>query len=103
MLHIIQDGVAPHIGEDPPYPCDQHNVARPVIAVLHVLDVSFRRRDTLNLFQHKLGATLLLHLRYAVQNASLLADVQQYLIKVIKEDPAGQMIRLCFSGRTCKK
>ena len=48
-----------------------------MIGVFHALDIGLRGRDALDLPEHKIRAVLRLHLRNAIQDAALPADIQQ--------------------------
>ena len=103
MLQIIEDVVTAHIGKYAPHAGDHHHIAGLVIGVFHALDIGLRGRDALDLPEHKIRAVLRLHLRNAIQDAALPADIQQEVVQIICDHPAGAVLPVFTGGNAVQK
>ena len=68
MLQIVKHVMAAHIGIDPSHTADDDHVTLPMRLVFHLVHISLRRCDALNLLAHKFLTALLFHLPDPVKN-----------------------------------
>ena len=89
VLGVLEDAVGAHDGIDPAHAGDQKNVAAGLMGlVVHSLHESLRRGDLLEALQKGTGAAAALEVGNLVQDAALLADLEEDVPEVAAHDAA---------------